>query len=148
MWTRSTIATLFAALAFSASATAAFAQAQDTIPASVRDLNQAQLIEVRDSSGQILLHGTLKTSSNSTKETKRKAELDSPSGQEAKGKVEVEIERKDGLVSEDEFEIEVERLPGMATFEVLLDGQRIGSFVTNRKGKAELDLSRKFSSGR
>jgi hypothetical protein len=45
----------------------------DTLPASVGDLNAAQLIEIKDTNGQVLLHGTLKTSKNEPEDIERKA---------------------------------------------------------------------------
>lgn len=132
------------------SATARVADAQqpsNTLPASIGDLNSAQLIEVRDQNGGVLLNGTLKTSSNKPKETERKAELSSPTGQEAKGKVEIEIERKDGGRTEDELEISVEQLPAMTNCQVLIDGQIAASFITSKNGKAKLKLERKPTTG-
>lgn len=123
----------------------ASAQSKDTLPASVSDLNAVQLIEIRDSAGAVLLHGTLKTSKNESQETERKADLVSPSGQKAKGKVEVEIERKDGLVTKEELEISMERLPAMTGCELFVDGRHVVSFVTSKAGKAELKLDRKIS---
>jgi len=118
-------------------------QPSNTLPASIGDLNSAQLIEVRDQNGSVLLNGTLKTSSNKPKETERTTELSSPTGQKAKGKVEIEIERKDGAATEDELEISVERLPAMTNCQLLVDGQLAASFTTSKSGKAKLKLERK-----
>ena len=108
--------------------------------ASMGDLSAAQLVEVRDKAGQVLLHGTLSTEENTPKETERKADLASPSGQGAKGEIEIEIERKDGVVTKNEIELEAEKLPAMLDCEVFLDGRSIGTFVTSKKGKGKLEL--------
>ena len=121
------------------------AQSKNTIPPSVGDLNNAQLVEVRDQSGQVLLHGTFKTSSNKPKEIERKADLDSPSGQESKGKVEVEIERKDGVDTQDGVEASLEKLPTMTQFDLFIDGRHVTSFMTSKTGKAKLKLDRKLA---
>jgi len=118
----------------------------DTLPASVGDLNAAQLVEVRDLEGQVLLHGTLKTSSNSGKETERKAELVSPTGQKTKGRVEIEIERKDGVAVKDQIELSLERLPAMTQCELFIDGRHATSFMTSKAGRAELKLDRRLTS--
>lgn len=115
----------------------------DTLPASVGDLNAAQLIEIKDANGQVLLHGTLKTSKNEPKETERKADLESPTGQKAKGKAAVEIERKDGAIAKEEVELEFERLPAMTECQLFLDGRHVSSFTTNKAGKAAVKLERK-----
>jgi hypothetical protein len=115
----------------------------DTLPASVGDLNAAQLVEIKDMNGQVLLHGTLKTSKNEPKETERKAELQSPTGQKAKGKFEVEIERKDGAINKEEVELEVEKLPAMTECQLFIDGKHVSSLTTTKAGKAEVKLERK-----
>ena len=115
----------------------------DTLPASVGDLNAAQLVEIKDMNGQVLLHGTLKTSKNDPKETERKAELESPTGQKAKGKAEIEIERKDGVIAKEEVELEVEKLPAMTECQLFIDGKHVSSLTTTKAGKAELKLERK-----
>jgi hypothetical protein len=115
----------------------------DSLPASVGDLTAAQLVEIRDHGGQVLLHGTLKTSKNEPKETEREADLVSPSGQKAKGHVEIEIERKDGVVAKEEFVVSFEKLPAMIECELFLDGRHVSSFTTPKAGKAEVKLERK-----
>lgn len=123
----------------------AFLQAQrdQTIPASVGDLLKVQLVEIRDGAGEVLLNGTFVTQKNTDKDAEREAELKSPSGQAAKGKVDVDIERKNGIVVKDEFEIEVEKLPSMTSLSLLIDGQTVTSFTTNKSGKAEFKMTRK-----
>jgi hypothetical protein len=115
----------------------------DTLPASAGDLNAAQLVEIKDMNGQVLLHGTLKTSKNEPKETERKAELESPTGQKAKGTFEVEIERKDGAIAKEEVELEVEKLPAMTECQLFIDGRHVSSLTTTKAGKAEVKLERK-----
>ena len=56
----------------------------DTLPQSVGDLTAAQLVEIRDQAGQVLLHGTLKTSKNEPKETERTADSGQSHGPESK----------------------------------------------------------------
>ena len=134
------------ALALSAGATAVVAQSKDRLPATVGDLTTAQLIEVRDQAGQVLLNGTFKTEKNKPDETERKADLTSPTGQEkAEGDAEVEVERKNGVAKKDELELEVEHLPAMTSCEVFIDGVRAGAFVTSKSGKGKLKLDREFS---
>lgn len=119
-----------------------------TLPAVVGDLNDAQLIEVRDQSGQVLLHGTLKTSSNKPKETEREAVLESPTGQKAEGEFEVEIERKDGVIAKEEIELSVKHLPAMTQCELFIDGRHVTTLTTSKSGKAELKLERKAAGGK
>jgi hypothetical protein len=115
-------------------------QSKDLTVAQVGDLNAAQLVEVRDKAGQVLLHGTLATKDNSLKETERKADLVSPAGQGAKGEVEIEITRKDGAVSKNKIDLDVENLPAMLECGVFIDGRSVGTFVTSKKGKGDLKV--------
>ena len=146
MASRRTLVALSMAIAVSAGAGRLVAQGKGTLPSTIGDLNAAQLVEVRDQAGQVLVNGTLKTTKNKPRETERKAELASPTGQQkAEGEAEVEIERKDNIVKKDELELEVEHLPAMTTCEVFIDGIRAGSFVTSKSGKGKLKLDREFS---
>ena len=138
-----TLVALSMAIAVSVGAGRLVAQGKGTLPSTIGDLNVAQLGEVRDQAGQVLLTGTLKTTKNKAKETERNAELRSPTGQQkAEGKVDVDIERKDGIASKDEIELEVEHLPAMTSCEVFIDGIRAGSFVTSKSGKGQVKLER------
>ncbi|HEX5071222.1 MAG TPA: hypothetical protein VFV78_13485 [Vicinamibacterales bacterium] len=112
------------------------------------DLASAQFVEVRDRSGQVILHGALKTTRDSAKELEREADLMSPVGEPGKGDVDIEISRKDGVATKHEIEVEVEHLPALLDYEVFVDGRVIGSLVTSKKGKGELELEWKGASSR
>ena len=144
MSSRHSLAVALVALTISFGGTRLLAQRPgDTLPSSVGNLAAATLIEIRDQAGQVLLNGTLKTSKRDPKETERKADLESPTGQKAKGKFEVEIERKDGAIAKEEVELEVEKLPAMTECELFIDGKHVSSLTTTKVGKAELKLERK-----
>jgi len=135
------IGTLAVALALAGSVTVR-AQNPRVLPDTIGDLNAVQLVEVVDQNGQVLLHGTMKTSSNTSKGTERKAELMSPNGQKAKGKVEFEIERKDSSVK-NTVEVELELMPISTQCELRIDGKAAGTFLTTKQGRAKFELERK-----
>ena len=118
------------------------AQDPRVLPPTIGDLNAVQLVEIVDMQGQVLLHGTMKTSTNTPKEIERKAELVSPTGQKAKGEIEIEIERKDSSVK-NEVEVELEQMPISTQCELRLDGRAAATFLTTKKGKAKFELERK-----
>ena len=124
-----------------------FAQNQRTLPDTIGDLNAIQLVEVVDQGGQVLLHGTMKTSSNTPKEIERKAELMSPTGQKAKGKIEIEIEHKESSI-ENEVEVTLENLPISTQCELRLDGRAAATFLTTKQGRAKFELERKETAPR
>ena len=117
------------------------AQEPRTLPNTIGDLNTVQLVEVIDSKGEVLLHGTMKTKTNTPKEIERKAELVSPTGQKAKGEAEIEIERKDSEVK-NEVEVKVQGLPINTQCELRLDGRAAASFLTTKSGRASFELER------
>ena len=119
-----------------------------TLPAIVGDLNDAQLVEVRDQNGQVLLHGTLKTSKDTPRETERAATLESPNGQKAEGEFETEIERKAGVVTMEEVELSAKHLPAMTQCELFIDGRQVTTLTTSKSGKAKVKLQRKSKAGK
>lgn len=139
-------ASVFAVVMFAAGSGVTIAQ--QTMLTSIGDLSAAQLVEIRDKAGQVLLHGTLTTEENTPKETERKADLASPSGQGAKGEIEIEIERKDGVITKEEIELSVEHLPAMTQCELFIDGRHVTTLTTSKAGKAELKLERKGTAGK
>ncbi len=143
MSVRTIVGAFVLSAAMSTGSAVLLAQKPGELPATIGDLNVAQLVEIKDQNGQVLLHGTLKTSKNEPKATERKADLESPTGQKAKGKVEVEIERKDGAVAKEEIDIEFDKLPAMTECQLFLDGKHVSSFTTPKAGKGELKLERK-----
>jgi hypothetical protein len=129
------------ALATSVAGTSvAMAQRSSGRPPWAGDLIAAQLVEVRDKTGQVLLHGALTTTKDTAKETERKADLANPAGQAGKGEIEISIERKDGGMTANEIDLDVEKLPALLGCEVFLDGRWIGALVTSKNGKGKLDL--------
>lgn len=117
------------------------AQDSRALPTTIGDLNAIQLVEILDPKGEVLLHGTLKTTSTKPNEIERKAELVSPTGQKAEGEVEIEIEhKKSGTKSE--VEVEVEHLPINTQCELRLDGRAASTFLTTKGGKAKFELKR------
>ena len=144
---RRTFRFLLIAFGISAASAMATAQTRDTsIPEAIGDLNAAQLVEVRDMNGRVLLHGTLKTESNKPKEIEREADLADPEGGKGEGELEIEMERKEkkGMTeTKDEIELEVKHLPSLTQCEVFIDGLRVGAFVTSKAGKGEFELERK-----
>lgn len=141
MSSRRWIGTAAVALAF-ASGRVILAQDPRMLPDTIGDLNAVQLVEVLDQNGQVLLHGTMKTESNTAKQTERKAELVSPTGQKTKGKVSLEIERKDRAVVDD-VDVDLTGMPTSMQCELRMDGRSAATFLTTKQGRAKFELERK-----
>jgi len=93
-------------------------------------VSTAQMVEVRNSTGDIVLSGTF---------ADRKATLASsdPSGT-AKGKAEYEVEK-----GGQEIEASVEGLPPSSSFRLMVDGKEVTTFTTTDGGKQSLKFVRK-----
>lgn len=106
---------------------------KDALPAGI-NLTDAKVVEIKDDAGVVVLSGTF-------------ANYVAPlSGQnsatKAKGLAEIEIE-KAGTATKQEIEVAVENLVALATFKLLIDGNEIATFTTNKSGKRALKYTRK-----
>ena len=118
--------------------------AQDTrsLPEKIGDLNTVKLIEVLDKGGQVVLHGTMKTASNTPTLIERTADLVSPTGQKAKGKVAIKIENKDNTIKH-QVDVDLQGMPTSVECELQIDGRSAGTFMTSKQGFAKFELERK-----
>ena len=58
----------------------------------------------------------------------------------AKGEAEVEVSRSNNRLDQD-VEVSVSNLTPGATYTVLIDAKQVGTFTTNKNGKAEMELT-------
>jgi hypothetical protein len=108
------------------------------------DLTNANLIEIKDSTGQVVLSGTLTTTSELSDEIERNATFAASAAYpDAKGKVEVELARMGDRFTEQELEATVEGLRPATEFKLVVDGNEVASFTTDNSGKREMKFSRK-----
>jgi hypothetical protein len=115
-------------------------EVQGQLPASAPDLITAAVVEVRAGDGSVVLRGEFGTATVSGNETERHAQLQSTTGNAAaKGTAEIEIVRSSNQIAR-EFEIDVEGLPPNSPFAILLDQQSIGTFRSDPRGSAEVEL--------
>jgi hypothetical protein len=110
------------------------------LPSSVTDLQQAQLIEIRNYAGATVLKGTFDNKNDARDHIERKAKLSGVSGS---GSAEIEVSRKNGQVKDQELELDLERLLYDAPYKVFLDNKEVFVFSADGRGKASLKLSTK-----
>ncbi len=94
------------------------------------DLTNAKRVEIKDGSGQIVLSGSFE---------ERAAQL-SGSGN-AKGSAAIDI-KSEGDTVKQSLETTVEGLPGATSFTLIVDGNDVGTFSTDRTGKRVLKFTR------
>jgi hypothetical protein len=112
------------------------------LPPSVSDLQQAQVIEIKNDAGATVLKGTFDTKEDKSNEIERKTKLSGVSGQ---GSAEIEVSKKNGQVKDQELEVELERLLYGAPYKIFLDNKEVFAFSADSKGKANLKLSSKIT---
>ena len=106
------------------------------------DLQQAQMIEIRNESGVPILKGTFMTKEDKPNEIEKEAKLSGASGV---GSAEIEVSRKDGQVREQELELELARLLYDAPYKVYIDNKEVFAFAADSHGKVNLKLTSKAS---
>jgi len=112
---------------------------REPLPATVTDLDQAQLIEIKNDAGVSILKGTFENKSG-TRE--RRAKLSGISGA---GSAEIEVSKKDGQVKDQELEVELKRLLYGAPYKIFVDNKEVFMFSADDKGKAIVKLSSKIT---
>ena len=111
------------------------------LPASLGNFAAIKLVEIRDTAGQVVLRGSLPTTTTDNGDVDVEVTLTRTAvNPNAEGKAEVEVSTDDGTV-ERELEIEVHKLTPGASFNLFVDGQQITAFSTNQKGHAELEMT-------
>jgi hypothetical protein len=112
-----------------------------SLPEDVGDLSNATTVEVKDSTGAVVLRGHFVDSPEDDDDVERKATL-TGGGTTAKatGEAEIEVSRSNNRLDQ-EVEVSVSNLDPAATYTVFVDAKQLGTFQTNQNGKAELELA-------
>src|SRR5688572_11205460 len=116
---------------------------EQQLPSSIGDLQQVQVMEVRDNSGVVALTGKYATKEDDSDELEREAPL---RGRTGYGKAEIEISKKNGQVVDQELEVELKELTPNTPYKIFFDKKEVFSLTSDKKGKADLKLSTKIKS--
>jgi hypothetical protein len=141
---------LVTALALTTAVAAMVASKQERVkqplPPALSNLAAVNVIEVRNTAGQVVLGGTFSTGTESKGEVEHTATFTgSGTNPAAKGKAEIELVQKGDAVAKQELEVEVEGLPPSASYMIFVDGNEAATFTTGKGGKAELKFSSKYT---
>jgi hypothetical protein len=102
---------------------------KQSMPLSI-DLKDAKKVEIRDAAGEFVMSGKFEpTAANLT------------GAGSARGSASIQIEGS-GESSKQTLEASVEGLPGTSSFKLVVDGNEIATFSTDRTGKRVLKLTR------
>jgi hypothetical protein len=126
-----------------ASQTALGDRIKQQLPSNIGDLQQVQVMEVRDAAGIVALTGKFNTKEDDSNELDREAPL---RGRTGYGKAEVEISKKNGQVVDQELEVQIKDLRADTPYKIFMDRKEVFSFTSDKKGKADLLFSTKVKS--
>jgi hypothetical protein len=116
------------------------AQSNDgPLPEDVGDLSNATTVEVKDNTGTVVLRGHFVDSPEDDDDVERKATLTGTTAK-ATGEAEIEVSRNNNRLDQ-EVEVSVSNLAPDATYTVFVDAKQLGTFQTNKNGKAEMELT-------
>jgi len=103
-----------------------------------RNLSDAVVIEIHDGVSQRVLRGEFRAQASVSGSVIRAATL-AGENDNAVGTAEIELSRHPSGALVQELEVDVDGLTSNASFDVLIDGQRVGAFDTDPRGAAELE---------
>ena len=104
------------------------------------DFRNANIAEVRDAQGQVLLQGTFAAAAGDEDEIERVATLAATTaGGQAAGDAEIEYRKDDPNTQEIEFQ--VSGVPARAVVSLVIDGTAVLSATANDKGRAEAEAN-------
>jgi hypothetical protein len=110
------------------------------LPADLADLTNAKVIEVKDSKGEAVLCGRLVRQADADEELEKEAELIAcGESTKASGEAEIEVKKKSGVLMQ-EVELSLLDLVPAATYSIHIDSKQVGTFQSDKAGRAEVEL--------
>ena len=110
------------------------------LPADLADLTKAKVIEVKDSKGAAVLCGRLVRQPDDGEELEKEADLIAcGESTKASGEAEIEVKHKTGFLMQ-EVELSLLDLMPSATYSIHIDSKQVGTFQTDKAGRAEVEL--------
>jgi hypothetical protein len=104
------------------------------------DLANAQIVEIRDHRGAVVLSGEFRARVDSLGNTERDAELTNQRGANVIGEIELELPAPGRDHLRPELEVDVIHLQPLQSYTVVIDDRAVGSFLTDDRGSADLEL--------
>ena len=108
--------------------------------AATGDFTNAATAQVRDAQGQVVLEGQFMPPVEEDGDLERRATL-AATGVDADATGEAELEFAKAAPTRQEVEFSVTNLPAGASFTFVIDGTDVATATTDRRGRAEVELS-------
>ena len=104
------------------------------------DLTAAQIVEIRDPRGAVVLSGEFRSRVDRLGNTEKDAELTNQRGAAVIGEVELEFPASGRDHRRPELEVDVIHLQPRVQYSVVIDDRIVGAFVTDDRGSADFEL--------
>ena len=111
-----------------------------TVSSSLSEVADGQLVEIRDAGGAVVLSGEFRSRVDSLGNTEKDAELTDQRGRSVIGEVELEIPAAGLDNRRPELEVDVIHLQPRQRYTVVIDNRTVGTFLTDDRGSADLEL--------
>ncbi len=109
-------------------------------PISLGNVREAQIVEIRDHRGRVVLAGEFRTRIDALGNVEKDAALTAPRGDRVIGEIEVEIPAADREHRRPELEVDVLGLAANEIFSVVIDDRVVGSFTTDDRGSVDMEI--------
>lgn len=109
-------------------------------PIVLADVVDAQIVEIRDSSGATVASGEFRSRTDAVGDTEKDAALTRRDGQALIGEVEIEIPGAARPHRQPELEVDVIGLAGNSRHSVVIDDRIVATFVTDDRGSIDEEL--------
>jgi hypothetical protein len=105
-----------------------------------------KIVEVRDTSGQIVLTGGVLVvdsddDDRDDDDDSFHVKLHSSFEDDADGTADIYIDRDDGVIEEQTIRLKVDDMPANSGFDLFIDGVKVNSFTTDGDGDAKMKIS-------
>lgn len=109
-------------------------------PVTLGDVRDAQLVEIRDQRGRVVLAGEFRSRRDALGNIEKDAALTAPRGDRVIGEIEVEIPAAGREHRQPELEVDVLGLAPRETFSVAIDDRVVGTFTTDDRGSVDMEI--------
>jgi hypothetical protein len=110
------------------------------VPVSLGNVMEAQIVEIRDHRGRVVLTGEFRTRRDALDNIEKDAALTAPRGDRVIGEIEVEIPAAARSHRRPELEVDVLGLAPRQIFSVVIDDRVVGSFTTDDRGSVDMEI--------
>jgi hypothetical protein len=110
------------------------------VSASLSEVMNGDLVEIRDSGGAVVLSGEFRSRVDSLGNTEKDAELTDQNRRTVIGEVELDIPAAGREHRRPELEVDIIHLQPRQRYTVVIDDRAVGTFLTDDRGSVDMEL--------